>query len=360
VPVVLLTVTLLAACGQDQPKGPPPKPPVPVKVDRAVTRTVPLQVQAVGTVEARATVQVRARVSGQLTQIHFREGDDLRKGASLFTIDPAPYQIALRQAEARLQKSLALAATAREKERRYQTLTGEGLISTQDYDLIKAEAESLEASVAADLAAVEEAGLHLAWTRITAPLDGRAGSLLAHAGDLITANAGQPLVVIHQVEPIDVSFTLPERELPRLRQTLAAGVLSVQAIPEGTDAAADTGNLTFIDNAVDSKTGTIRLKAAFANSKRTLWPGQFVTTTITLATIDNATVVPSAAIQTGQQGTTVFVAREDGSAELRPVKTGIAVDGFTIIAEGLQPGEAIVVDGQMRLTHGAKLDIKTP
>lgn len=349
---------LLLACSEEKPQGPPSRPPVPVKVAKAASRDVPVTLRAVGTVEAQATVELRARVGGQLARVHFREGQDVRKGEPLFTIDPEPFQVALRRAEAQLTRQQALATTAREKERRYAVLVNEGLISRQDYDLLSAEAASLEAAVAADRATVEDARLQLSWSRITAPISGRTGSLLAHVGDLVRANDTQPLLVIHQVEPIDVSFTLPERDLPRLRQALAAGALPVQAIPEGAGTAVETGTLTFIDNAVDTVTGTIRLKATFTNSGRTLWPGQYVTTLITLSVLENATVVPTAAIQTGQQGTFVFVAKEDGSAELRPVATGLSEGGDTVIAQGLQPGETIVVDGQMRLSPGAKLEIK--
>jgi multidrug efflux system membrane fusion protein len=356
--VVLPLAGLLSEWDEGPATGAPPKPPVPVTVGQASVQNVPLQVRVVGNVEARATVEIRARVGGQLTQVHFQEGQEVRKGAPLFTIDQAPYQIALRQSEARLQKNQALALTAREKEHRYQTLTGEGLTSRQDYDLIKAEAESLEASVAADRAAVEESRLQLAWSRIASPINGRTGSLMAHIGDLVSANGSQPLLVIHQIEPIDVSFTIPERELPRVRAALAAGKLPVGALLPGEETQPETGELTFIDNAVDTKTGTIRLKASFANTSRRLWPGQFVTALITLASFDNATVVPAAAVQTGQKGTFVFVARTDGTAELRPVNAGITVKEVTVILDGVKPGETVVTDGHLRLYPDAKLDIK--
>ncbi|MCM2265147.1 MAG: efflux RND transporter periplasmic adaptor subunit [Desulfuromonadales bacterium] len=358
--LALLTASLLAACDKEQPKGPPAKPPVPVTVGQAATRTIPLQLRTVGNVEARSTVAVLARVGGQLAQVHFQEGQDVRKGAPLFTIDPAPYQIALRQAEARLQKDQALAATAREKERRYLVLSGEGLVSRQDYDLIKAEAESLEASVAADRAAVDDARLQLSWTHIAAPITGRTGSLLAHAGDMVRANSEQPLLIIHQVEPIDVSFSVPERDFSQLRRALQAGTLPVGALLPGEENVPETGELTFIDNAVDSKTGTIRLKASFKNGNRRLWPGQFVTVQITLDSFADATVVPAAAVQTGQKGTFVFLAKADGTAELRPVTAGITYEGVTVIRDGVKPGETVVTDGQMRLAPGTKLDIKKP
>lgn len=359
-PALLLTAGLLAACSEDKGKTPPPRPPVPVVVGQVTSRDVPVTLRAVGTVEAQATVELRARVGGQLAAIHFREGEDVRKGDLLFTIDPQPFQVALRRAEAQLQRQQALATTAREKERRHAVLVREGLVSVQEYDLLRAEADALEAAVAADRAAVEDARLQLAWTRITAPIAGRSGRVLLHVGDLVVAGGAQPLLVIHRIEPIDVTFTLPERELPRLRQAMAAAPLVVEAVLEGGATAPVTGALTFIDNAVDTATGTIRLKATFANRERALWPGQFVTAAIVLGTLENATVVPAAAVQSGQQGTVVFVAREDDSAELRPVRTGITVDGMTVVAEGLQPGETVVVDGQMRLTQGAKLDIRKP
>jgi multidrug efflux system membrane fusion protein len=303
-------------------------------------------------------VEVRARVGGQLTGVHFQEGQEVRKGAPLFTIDPEPYRVALRQAEARLIRNQALARATREKEQRYLSLTSEGLTSRQEYDLIKADAEALEASVAADRAAVEEARLQLDWTRIAAPLTGRTGSLMAHAGDLITANGSQPLLVIHQLEPIDVSFTLPEKELARVRAALASGKLAVAALLPGEEQHPATGELTFIDNAVDTRTGTIRLKGSFANADRRLWPGQFVTALITLASFDNATVVPAAAVQTGQNGTFVFVARSDGSAELRPVVPGVTFAEVTVISDGVKSGETVVIDGHLRLYPDAKLDIK--
>ena len=356
--LILATASLLAGCGEEKPKGPPPRPPVPVKVGVATTRTVPLQVKAIGTVEARATVEIRARVGGQLTGIHFREGQDVRKGTLLFTIDPAPYQIALRQAEARLARNQALARTNREKEQRYLALTTEGLVSRQDYDLIRADAEAFEASVAADQATVEEARLQLAWSRISAPLDGRTGSLMVHSGDLVTANGSQPLLIIHQTEPIDVSFTVSEKELARVRAALAGGRLAVTALITGEEQNPASGELTFIDNAVDARTGTIRLKGSFANSDRRLWPGQFVTVLITLANFENATVVPAAAVQTGQKGPFVFVAKEDGTAEMRPVVPGITFEDVTVISEGVKPGETVVTDGHLRLSPGAKLDVK--
>jgi multidrug efflux system membrane fusion protein len=181
---------------------------------------------------------------------------------------------------------------------------------------------------------------------------------MAHAGDQIAASGGPPLLIIHQVEPIDVSFTLPEKELARVRSVMQSGALPVSALLPGEEQTPETGELSFIDNAVDTRTGTIRLKASFKNADRRLWPGQFITTVITLASFDNATVVPAAAVQTGQKGTYVYIAKSDGIAELRPVKTGIAFEDVTIVHEGVKPGETVVIDGQMRLYPDAKLDVK--
>ena len=355
--LVFLTA-LLPACSEEKPKGPPPRPPVPVKIAKATSRNVPVTLRAVGTVEAQATVELRARVGGQLAKVHFREGQDVHQGAPLFTIDPEPFQVALRRAEAQLLRQQALATTAREKERRYAVLVNEGLISRQDYDLLSAEAAALEAAVAADRTTVEDARLQLAWSRISAPISGRTGRLLAHVGDLVRANDTQPLLVIHQVEPIDVSFTLPERDLPRLRQSLAAGTLPVQALPEGAGTAVETGTLSFIDNEVDTATGTIRLKATFANTDRTLWPGQFVKVQMTLGIQPGAVVVPSQAVQSGQSGSYVFVIKNDLTAEMRMVEAGRATNGELVIEKGINPGETVVTDGQLQLSTGTTVEIK--
>lgn len=354
---ILLAALLVAAC-HSEPAKPPVKPPVPVRVAKVASRDVPVALRAVGTVEPRATVEVRARVGGVLEQVAFREGSDVRRGELLFVIDPQPFQVAVQRAEAQAARQQALAAAARDKERRYAVLIGEGLISRQEYELLRAEADALEAAVAGEQAALADARLQLGWTRVTAPLAGRAGALQAHAGDLVTAGGAQPLVVIHQMEPIDVAFTVPEREITRLRQALASAPPTVRAEAGGTPV--EGGTLSFVDNGIDSASGTIRLKAAFANRDRTLWPGQYVNLEVRLATLPAAVVVPTAALQHGQRGDYVFVVKSDRTVELRPVTAGQADGADTVVASGLQPGETVVVDGQMRLGNGSAVDVKTP
>lgn len=354
---LLAAVLLLAAC-QEEPAKAPAKPPVPVRVAQVASRDVPVALRAVGTVEPRATVEVRARVGGVLEQVAFREGSDVRRGELLFLIDPQPFQVAVQRAAAQAARQQALAAAARDKERRYAALIGEGLISRQEYELLRAEAEALEAAVAGEQAALADARLQLDWTRISAPLAGRTGALQAHAGDLVAAGGVQPLVVIHQMEPIDVAFTVPERELARLRQALAAAPPAVRAEAGGT--VVDGGTLSFVDNGIDSASGTIRLKASFANRERALWPGQYVNLEVRLATLPAAVVVPTAALQRGQQGSYVFVVRSERTVELRPVTIGQADGSDTVVASGLQPGETVVIDGQMRLGNGSAVDVKSP
>lgn len=359
VPVVaaLIAVALLAGCRKEEAKGPPPKPPVPVKVATAGRQTVPVELRAVGNVEAVATVEVKAQVGGTLARVHFREGEEVRRGDLLFTIDPRPFEATLLQSEAILARDQAQLEHARQTQRRYADLLAGRFISQQEYDLVQTDAAALEATVRADRAAVESARLRLSWCTIRSPLDGRTGSLLAHAGDLIKADADQPMVVIHQLRPIDVTFAVPEQQLSRIQQQLAAGGVVVQALLPGEEARAEEGKLSFVDNAVNTATGTVRLKGSFANAAGRLWPGQFVTAALVLETLQDVVTVPSAAVQTGQQGTFVFVVKADQSVEQRPITAGVAWQGMTVV-DGVQAGETVVVDGQMRLYPGAKADIK--
>jgi multidrug efflux system membrane fusion protein len=349
---------LLGGCRKEEAKGPPARPPVPVKVAAAGRQTVPVELRTVGNVEAVATVEIKAQVGGTLARVHFREGDEVRRGELLFTIDPRPFEAALHQAEAILARDQAQLENARQKERRYGELLTGRFISQQEYELVQTDAAAFEATVRADRAALESARLRLSWCTIRSPLDGRTGSLLAHAGDLIKADADQPMVVIHQLRPIDVAFAVPEQQLSRIRQQLAAGGVVVQALLPGEEARAEEGRLTFVDNAVDTATGTIRLKGSFANAAGRLWPGQFVTALLVLGTLQDVVTVPSAAVQTGQQGTFVFVVKDDQSVEQRPVTAGIAWQGRTVV-EGVQADETVVVDGQMRLTPGARVEVKS-
>jgi len=357
--LALMLAAGLAGCTKEEAKGATPRPPVPVRAAAAERQTVPVELRGVGTVEAVATVEVKAQVGGTLARVHFREGEEVRRGDLLFSIDERPFAAALQQAEAVLARDLAQLENARQNSRRYAELLDERFVSQQEYDVVRTDAAALEATVAADRAALESARLQLGYCSIRSPLDGRTGSLQAHAGDLVKANADTPLVVIHQLRPIDVAFAVPERELSRIRRQLAAGAVAVQALLPGEEARPESGDLAFVDNAVDSATGTIRLKGRFANDEARLWPGQFVAVALELGSLPEAVTVPQAAVQTGQQGTFVFVLKEDGSVEQRPVTAGVTWQGSTVVA-GVEAGETVVTDGQLRLYPGAKAEVKQP
>ncbi len=351
-PASFLTLFAMTGCSdRDEKKAPAAKPTVPVRTTVAVTAKVPVELQLFGTVEAKATGPGKAQVSGQLQQVHFREGDEVRHGALLFTLDPKPFELALQQAEAALARDRAAQLQARQQAERYAQLLTQGYVSQQEHDQIQSSSAGLDAVLAINQAAIANARLQLDYCRIRAPLSGRTGSLLAHPGALVKANADEALVVIHQLQPINVSFTAPERDFERIRGARTKGKLEVQA----GDAGLSRGTLDFVDNAVDTATGTIRLKATFANSDRRLWPGAFVRVVVQIGAAQEALVVPTAALQIGQQGSYVYVIGTDGSASVRPVKAGTEWQGLTVIEGGLVAGESVVVDGQLRLYPGAKV-----
>ena len=386
--IVLLALTTLTAACSDRATAqkPPPAPPaVPVTVADAVERTVPLQVTAVGNVQASTTVSVRSQVGGQIEEVHFTEGRDVKKGDLLITLDPRPFETALRQAEAAVGQRQAEVAQARAnlarevaqqewagvQERRYRELLDKELIAREQYEQIRTNAaatdatvravraaeENARAAVTAAQAAVESARLQLSYARIHSPVDGRTGNLLVQRGNVIKANDDKELVVIAQVRPIHVSFAIPEQHLAAVKRYQAAGSLKVDArVPNQPPVA---GTLTFINNTVDTTTGTIQLKASFANAENVLWPGQFAEVTLTLAT-EMAIVVPSPAIQPGQQGPYVYVVKPDLKVESRPVQPGRRLERETIVLKGLKAGERVVTDGHLRLVPGTKVDIKTP
>lgn len=355
--VALLTV--LAACtGERSPQKTmaASQPAVPVAVGSVVRRSVPVQVRAIGTVQPYSTVSVKAEVSGELVQVGFEEGQDVRKGDLLFTIDPRPFETAVRQAEANLAKDRAQAQHAQAEARRYEQLFQQGIIARQQYDQFRTNAEALEAVVRADQAAIENARLQLSYAKIYSPIDGRTGNLLVHRGNLVKGNDTQ-LVVINQIQPIYVSFSVPQQHLPEIKKYMAARSLPVQAASkEGGPPAA--GRLSFIDNTIDVATGTILLKGVFANQSRTLWPGQFVDVVLDLATQPNAVLVPSEAVQAGQQGQFVFVVKADSTVESRPVVVSRTFEGESVVQSGLRPGETVVTDGQLRLAPGVKIRVR--
>ncbi len=352
--VILLFMLVISSCSRGKQGGPKT---VPVVAEAAVQRSVPLVVKAIGNVEAYNTVSIKSQVSGEIAEVLFREGQDVKKGDRLFQIDPRPFEAALKQAEAALARDRAQAKNAGEEAKRYSFLADKGYVSRQEYDRVRTNADALEAVVRADEAAAENARLQLGYTSINSPIDGRTGSIMVHKGNVVKANDIQ-LVTINQMSPIYVAFSVPEQELAAIKKYRASGELKVEVgVPQnGTKPAA--GTLTFIDNTVNTATGTILLKATFPNRDRALWPGQFVDVALLLTTEKNRVVVPSQAIQTGQQGQYVFVIKDDMSAEYRLVTAGRSIDGSTVIEKGLSAGEKVVTDGQLRLVPGAKVEIK--
>jgi len=302
---------------------------------------------------------VTARVGGQLLAVEFDEGRDVEKGEVLFRIDPAPYKAALDQALANLERDKAKQGEADADAARYAELVKKDYVTKQEYDSYVSTAAAAKATVQADEAALQNARLNLDYCTIRAPIGGRAGNLLVNEGNIITANAPSPLVTINQIAPIYVSFTIPEQQLAGVRRYSRRGTLAVRAFPASDSADVHTGKLTFIDNAVDEQTGTIMLKATFPNADRAFWPGQFVHVDLVLTKQLHATVVPASAVQASQQGDYVYVLGPDDTAELRPVVQGTRLDDRVVIESGVKPGERVVTDGQLRITPGAKVTIKS-
>jgi len=330
---------------------------VPVTVATAEQKDIPLQVRAIGSVQPIATVAVRALVAGQLQKVWFREGEDVRKGQLLFTIDQRPYQATLSQAKANLARDEAQLRNAESEARRYAELVKKDYVTREEYEKFTSGAEAAGAVAAADRAAVENAQLQLAYCEIRSPMDGRTGSLQVQAGNLVKANDTTPLVTINQITPVYVTFAIPESQLGQLRAR-GLGNVPVSAMPRDGGNQVDGGKLTFVDNAVDPQTGTIALKATFANETRALWPGQFVNVAMTLASRANATVVPVQAVQNGQKGQYVYVVNAGNGIEMRPVTVVLQVDNQAVIGKGVNPGDTIVTDGQIRLTPKSKVDVK--
>ncbi|HWO40600.1 MAG TPA: efflux RND transporter periplasmic adaptor subunit [Candidatus Eisenbacteria bacterium] len=333
---------------------------IPVVVATAVQKAVPIQIRAVGNVEAYSTVSVKSQVTGVLMKAHFREGQNVQKGQLLFTIDPRPFEAALKQAEAALARDMAQLKNAREQTRRYAELVQKQYVSQEQYDQIRTNAEAIEAVVEADKAAVENAKVQLSYCYIYSPIDGQAGALLVNEGNLVRVNDATPLVVINQVMPINVTFAVPEQHLAEIKRHMAREGLRVTASFASDEGRPEQGFLTFVDNTVDRATGTIKLKAEFKNSERRLWPGQFVNVALTLATQPNMVVIPSEAIQVGQEGQHVFVVQPDKRVEVRPVTIGATNEGEAVIVQGLTAGEQVVREGQFLLGPGARVEIKNP
>jgi len=337
------------------------RPAVPVMVASVFTKDVPIQVSSVGNVEAYSTVAVKSRVSGELVAVHFREGQEVKEGDLLFTIDKAPYEVALREAQARLERDQALARKARDDVRRNMPLAEKDIVSRQALDQVVSTAEAAEALVKADQATVENLQLQLGYCSIRSPISGRTGSLLIQKGNLVKANdENKSLVTVHQLEPIYVTFAVPEKYLGEINRRTKEGKMEVQVYTVENPGSAEpiAGVLSFVNNTVEQTTATIRLKATFQNTDRRLWPGQTINAVLTLGVQPKAVVVPSQAIQSGQSGTYAFVIKQDKTAELRLVSVSRSTNGETVIEKGLSPGEIVVMDGQLLLTPGARVSIR--
>jgi multidrug efflux system membrane fusion protein len=330
---------------------------IPVSVAAAVQQDVPVRLRSIGNVEPYSTVALKARVDGQIVAVNFGEGQEVRKGETLFRIDSRPFEAALKQAEANVLRDTAARDQARSQERRYQELLEKNFVSKEAYAQIRTNAETAEATFKASQAALENARLNLEYCTIKSPLDGYVGKVLLQAGNLVKANDVNPLVIINQVRPIYVNFAVPEQSLPEIRRYRAAAPLAVEVAASGADQPLASGSLAFVDNAVDPSTGTIRLRAQFDNRDAALWPGQFVNVSLRLYEQRDAIVIPARAVQTGPEGQFVYVVRPDMTTEVRKVDIARTDGDSAIVAKGLAKGEQVVTQGQLRLGPNTRVQI---
>jgi membrane fusion protein, multidrug efflux system len=333
-------------------------PTVPVRVARVEKKTVPLEVRTIGNVEAYSTVSLKSRVSAVVDSVHFREGQDVKRGDLLFTLDKRPFEADLHQSEAGLERDVARAENSAAQAKRFAELFSSGVASKQQYDDMRTAASADEATVRSDRAAIEAARLKLSFCTIASPIDGRVGSVLVYPGNVVKENDVPVMVVINQVQPIYVSFNVPEQSLPDVKRYAAGGKLGVAAEVPQEPGAVERGALTFVDNAVDRTTGTIRLKGTFENQARRLWPGQFVNVALRLSEEADRVVVPNQAVQAGQSGQMVYVVKPDSTVEARGVTVARVAGADAVIGKGLEPGETVVTDGQLRLVPGARVEVK--
>jgi len=340
-------------------KGPKGPPAIPVIVALVRQEMVPFRLLAIGNVEAYATVSVKARVDGQIVEVGFKEGEPVPRGRVLFNIDPRPYEAALRQAEANFLRDTAQKDQARSQEQRYKDLLEKNFVSKEAYAQIRTNADTAEAVAQGSRAALDNAKLNVEYCAIRSPIEGYAGKIQIQLGNLVRASDPLALVVINQVHPIYVNFSVPEQQLVAVRGYMSSGPLAVEALVPGSDKPAASGTLVFVDNAVDPSTGTIKLRAQFKNGENALWPGQFVNIRITLYDQKDALVVPSRSVQTGPSGQYVFVVKPDMTTELRKVTVARTEGDNAVIASGLQKDEQVVTQGQLRLGAGAKVVVKS-
>jgi membrane fusion protein, multidrug efflux system len=361
--VGLLAALLSASCAGDDTAGGASaegraQPAVPVTTSVVVRKPMPIEIRVIGSAEPYSTVAIRSQITGQLIAVNFREGEEVQRGQVLFELDRRPLEAALQQAQANLDRDMAQAANAAVQSKRLQELVERGIAPREQADTSRTAVTALNATVDADRAAVENAKVQLQYATIAAPIAGRTGTLMVHEGNLVRANDATPLVTINQVSPVSVAFAIPESRLPELNRYMARGSLQVTATPPNDDVPS-VGRITFVDNAVDQNTGTIKIKGTFPNGDRRLWPGQFVNVVVTLTTDPEAIVVPSVAVQDGQQGQYVFTVKNDQTVEMRPVTVARARGAETVIASGLQAGETVVTDGHLRLVPGTRIGEKS-
>ena len=356
----LAAILLLTSCSR-QPAAPSgargKAAAVPVVVARAEAKNIPVEIRVIGTVQPYSTVSMRSQITGPIMEVHFQEGQEVRAGDLLISIDSRPYESALNQSRATLIRDEAQLVSARLEFQRTSNLFASKIASQRDYDTAEASYHACLGTVLADQAAITNAQINLGYTSIRAPIDGRTGSLAVKKGNVVKA-PDDVLFTITQVHPIYVAFSVPEQNLPAIRRESNQSPLPVQAVVPSQPELPATGELTFINNMVDTNTGTILLKATFTNTDNFLWPGQYVQVSLTLSNLVNATVVPSQSVQAGQNGEFLFVVRPDSTVEPRPVSTGIAYETWTVITRGVRPNETVVTDGQLRLTPGAKVTFK--
>lgn len=357
----LLALLVLAGCspehegqaGQKRQAG------IPVTVAESTTKTLPVELTATGHVEAESTVEIRSQVTGTLKTVHFREGDSVKAGELLFTIDPRPFAADLAKAEADLARDRAELDNARREAARYALAVQKGYVSQEQADQAATLVATLTATVKADEAAANRARLELEYCSIRAPFAGRTGELLSHQGNLIKENADTPMVTLKKVQPILAAFTVPGHHLQDIARYQSAGSLKVLAtLQKYVNDPPLAGDLVFVDNTVDPTTGMLRLKASFANGDRRLWPGQLVDVRIELTRRPDCVVVPSQAVQVGQEGTYVYVVRDDRTVGYRPVTPGMLHQGETVIESGLAAGERVVIDGQLQLADGVRIEVR--
>ena len=354
---VFLASFVVVGC-TDKAAAPPDDPVIPVMAAKVVQKPMPIELHAIGTGEAHATVSVESQVAGIVKSVDYQQGQYVKKGDLLVSLDDRPFQATLQLAQANLTKDKAQAELAKVQAERYEKLYQSGIVPKEQYDQFVATADAAEASVEADQAQVETAKLQVSYCSIYAPISGRVGSQLIYPGAVVKSNDVPVLVVINEISPIYVDFSVPQQYLDEIKGYMAKGRLGVQAIPSD-NSAPEMGSLTFVDNAVDPTTGTIKLKGSFANGDLRLWPGEFVNVVLRLAEQERAVVVPSQAVQTGQQGDYVFVIKPDMTVDSRVVTVGRTINGESVITEGVRPGETVVTDGQVRVVTGSKVVIKT-